>query len=307
MSKIKFDFIGKRYIAYLVSLTIIISSWIVGLKIGPRFGVDFTGGITIQVKFKEDINSNIIREKLKNYPSLIVQNFGEKGEYLIRVGILKNEDLEKLSNKLKQDIQKNFKDPIIESVNVIGPSISEELKKKGIFAVLYSVLAMGIYIAFRFEPVFALGAVVALIHDVLVTIGLLMVLKQAFDLEIIAALLTLIGYSINDTIVVFDRIREKMKKELGKKPFDILVNEAINETLPRTIITSLTTLLVVLTLYLFGSPNIKPFALTLLIGIIAGTYSSIFIASAIVVDYYKFKNKNFFILKKAETEKDSIL
>ncbi len=294
----KFDFIGKRKFAYIFSLLIIVFSWIIGLKFGPQFGVDFTGGITIQVKFNEKVNSNIIREKLIKYSSLMVQNFGGEGEYLIRVGIPKKKDIENLSNELKKDIEKNFKNVIIESVNVIGPSVSDQLKRKGILAVLYAVIAMGIYIAFRFEPIFALGAVIALIHDVLITIGLLMVFRQSFDLQIIAALLTLIGYSINDTIVVFDRIREKIQKELGKKTFDILVNEAINETLSRTTITSLTTLLVIITLYLFGSPNIKPFALTLLIGVITGTYSSIFIASAIVVDYYKYKNKDLFTLSK---------
>ncbi|HIP92938.1 MAG TPA: protein translocase subunit SecF [Desulfurobacteriaceae bacterium] len=294
----KFDFIGKRHFAYIFSLIIIISSWTIGLKLGPQFGVDFTGGVALQVKFNEKVNSNIIREKLKSYPSLMVQNFGKEGEYLIRVGVSKKEDIETLSNRLKEDIEKNFKNATIEAINVIGPSVSEQLKKKGILAVLYAVIAMGIYIAFRFEPIFALGAVVALIHDVLITIGLLMVLRQSFDLQIIAALLTLIGYSINDTIVVFDRIREKIQRERGKKPFDILVNEAINENLSRTVITSLTTLIVVITLYLFGSPNIKPFALTLLIGVITGTYSSIFIASGIVVDYYKYKKKDLFALSK---------
>jgi preprotein translocase subunit SecF len=172
---------------------------------------------------------------------------------------------------------------------MIGPTIGHELKRKGILAAFYALIAILIYVAWRFEVVFAVTSVIALFHDALITIGMMMVTGREFSLPVIAAILTVIGYSINDTIVVFDRIRENMRAFFGKKPFVELVNESINQTLSRTIITSLTTFFVVLCLFLFGGGVINDFSFALLVGIVVGTYSSIFIASSLVVDWYKIK------------------
>jgi len=176
-------------------------------------------------------------------------------------------------------------------VEMIGPTIGKELRQKGIMALIYALIGILIYVAWRFEPIFAFGAVLALVHDSLATIGIFMSVGREFSLPVIAALLTVIGYSINDTIVVYDRIRENMKVLLRSRPFEEIVNESINQTLSRTVITSLTTFFVVLCLYLFGGGVINDFAFVLLVGIIVGTYSSIFIASAMVVDWYKYVKK----------------
>ncbi|MEO2068936.1 MAG: protein translocase subunit SecF [Desulfurobacteriaceae bacterium] len=285
----KINFVGKRHIAYLLSLALILGSWIYGAFIkGAKFGIDFTGGVLIQVKIDEDgVGTETLRNSLSGIiKGVVVQNIENKNEFLIKAPI--KEDPNKTTETLKETLRKTFKDSIeIRRVEMIGPTVGKELREKGIMALIYALIGILVYVAFRFEPIFAFGAILALIHDTLATTGIFMVSGREFSLPVIAALLTVIGYSINDTIVVYDRIRENMKVLLRSKPFEEIVNESINQTLSRTVITSLTTLFVVLCLYLFGGGIINNFAFILLVGIIVGTYSSIFIASAVVVDWYK--------------------
>jgi len=281
------DFIGKRYFAYGLSIFVIVASWLYGgLLKGPKFGIDFTGGLLIQAKFKENVGTEFVRSlfKKENIKSVSVQNLRDsKSEFLIRLPVVKNP--EKVTAKVREILEKN--DAEVRKVEMIGPTIGKELKRKGILALIYATIGIFIYIAWRFETIFAVGAILALIHDTLATVGIFMSDGREFSLPVIASLLTIIGYSINDTIVVYDRIRENMKTFLKKKRFEEIVNDSINQTLSRTIITSLTTLFVVLTIYLFGGASLNDFAFVLLVGIIVGTYSSIFVASSIVVDWYK--------------------
>ncbi len=286
-----YDFIGKRFYAYALSAIVIIGSWFYGYFIKkPRFGIDFTGGALVQVEVTKDITLDDLRGVLsKDIKHLVVQEYGKaENQYLLRVPAEGN--LNELVDKIKNVLKKNFGSKVkILKVEVIGPSVGKELREKGIAAVLLSFLAILAYVAWRFELVYAVTSVLALVHDTLVTVGMIMVTGREFSLPVIAAILTVIGYSINDTIVVFDRIRENLQIYKSAKPFEVLVNESINQTLSRTVITSLTTFFVVLCLFLFGGGSINDFAFALLVGIITGTYSSIFIASALVIDWFNIK------------------
>ena len=293
MERRYFDFIGKRHLAYLFSLLVIAGSWIYGAFIkGPKFGIDFTGGALVQVRIAEEgVNTEVLRKLFQGkVEGVSVQNVEGENAFLIKAPVIgdPNETVDKIREILKKEF--NGKLTILK-VEMIGPTIGKELRQKGIMALIYALIGILIYVAWRFEPIFAFGAVLALIHDSLATIGIFMSVGREFSLPVIAALLTVIGYSINDTIVVYDRIRENMKVLLRSRPFEEIVNESINQTLSRTVITSLTTFFVVLCLYLFGGGVINDFAFVLLVGIIVGTYSSIFIASAMVVDWYKYVKK----------------
>jgi len=290
----KFDFIGKRHIAYLVSFLLLITgSWFYGVFVkGPKFGIDFTGGVLVQVKIKDkNVNTETLRQLFKGkVDGVTVQNIETADEFLIKAPV--KEDPNEIVDTVTEVVKKTFNGKVeIRRVEMIGPTVGKELREKGIMALIYALIGILIYVAWRFEPIFAFGAILALVHDTLATTGIFMAVGREFSLPVIAALLTVIGYSINDTIVVYDRIRENMKVLLRSKPFEEIVNESINQTLSRTVITSMTTFFVVLCLYLFGGGVINDFAFVLLVGIIVGTYSSIFIASAIVVDWYKHVKK----------------
>jgi len=288
-----FNFIGRRYLAYALSLLLIVGSWLYGLFVEkPKFGIDFTGGVLVQVKVEEEgITTGKLRELFKGkVDGVTVQNIESENEFLIKAPVIG--DPNKVTEKVTHTLREVFGSKAeIRRVEMIGPTVGRELREKGTMALIYALIGILLYVAWRFEPIFAFGAILALIHDTLATIGIFMSVGREFSLPVIAALLTVIGYSINDTIVVYDRIRENMKVLLRSKPFDELVNDSINQTLSRTLITSLTTFFVVLCLYLFGGGVINDFAFVLLVGIIVGTYSSIFIASAIVVDWYKYVKK----------------
>ncbi len=289
----KFDFIGKRHFAYLFSALLIFGSWLYGVfVVKPKFGIDFTGGVLVQVRVNEKgVNTETIRRLFEGkVEGVLVQNVEGENEFLIRAPAVNNPN--KTADLIRDVLRKEFDGKVeIRKVEMIGPTIGKELREKGIMAIIYALIGILIYVAWRFEPVFAFGAVLALVHDALATTGVFMAVGREFSLPVIAALLTVIGYSINDTIVVYDRIRENMKVLLRSRPFEEIVNDSINQTLSRTVITSLTTLFVVLCLYLFGGGVINDFAFVLLIGITVGTYSSIFIASALVVDWYKYVKK----------------
>ena len=289
----QFDFIGKRYWAYIFSLLLIVGSWGYGLYKGPKFGIDFTGGVLVQIKVEGNVTTEKIREIFKNSEigkGLTVQKIKGSNEFILKVPVEKSPNT--VVEEIKKQLSKTFKDKVqILRVEMIGPAIGKELREKGLLAVIYSMIAILIYVAWRFESVFAVTSVVALLHDSLITVGMLMATGREFNLPVIAAVLTIIGYSINDTIVVFDRIRENMKKYKNSKPFEELVNESINQTLSRTVITALTTFFVVLCLFLFGGSTINNFSFALLVGIVVGTYSSIFIASSLVVDWYRIRHR----------------
>ncbi len=330
---INIDFIGRRRLAFALSVALILATFLsLVWKGGPNYGVDFAGGIVIQVKLEKKHKPSDIREALKpiNLQDSIIQEFGGQGasEYLIRVrktGV----KVTGLNEKVRDALTSYFKQGVeIRRVEMVGPKVGKDLRQKALFAIFYAILFIAIYISGRFEHrwlmsivmalsliivvyvassfgagvtwliviallvtlglcwflklKWALGAIVALIHDVTITVGAFSFTNKEISLPIIAALLTIVGYSLNDTIIVFDRIRENMNR-FRRRKFEEVMNSSINETLSRTILTSGTTLLVVMCLFVMGGAVIHDFAFALLVGIFVGTYSSIFVASPILL------------------------
>lgn len=278
-----FDFVGKMKIAVGISAVLIIVSILsVVLHGGLNFGIDFAGGTVIQIKFSKAAPADAIRKAFAgiSVEDAIIQEIGEN-EVIVRT----NQSMTKeLQAKVEQAMTGQFGagQYEIRRIEFVGPKVGKDLTQKAILAIIFSWIGMLIYIAWRFEFRYGLGGIIALVHDTIITIGALSLLNKEFTLTIVAALLTIIGYSINDTIVVFDRIRENRKKDIKRSLGDI-INASVNETLSRTILTSFTVFLVLLALFFLGGPVIHDFAFALLVGVVIGTYSSIFIASPIVL------------------------
>jgi len=274
------DFINKRkyamiFSAFLLSLSVIS----LGLQ-GLKLGIDFTGGTLIELGYQQTADLEDIRTKLAsaNYMGTNVKYFGSDTEVLIQL-----EPQAVSSAKLSSSIIQMLGEGIdVRRVEFVGPKVGEELTNDGGLALLYALIGILIYVAFRFEYRFALGSITALVHDVLITLGVFSLLQIEFDLTVLAAILAVIGYSLNDTIVVFDRIRENFLSTRHIEPMPI-VNDALNQTLARTLMTSLTTLLVLLALFYLGGEVIHSFAGALIIGVVIGTYSSIFVASSMIL------------------------
>ncbi|MCH7949663.1 MAG: protein translocase subunit SecF [Candidatus Dadabacteria bacterium] len=290
----RIDFMGKRRKAIFMSIALIVIS--IGSLIyhkGPNWGVEFTGGTEIHIKLAKDLSIKDIKNTLDatGYPPEVVQQLGLYGdrEYLIRFSpdLIKFDQIQDFQSELEKIMATNesFKGGSIQRVDYIGPRIGKELIRKAIVSILLGCVGILIYVMIRFELGFAMGAVIALIHDTVITLGAISLMDKEFTLALVAGLLTVIGYSVNDTIIIYDRIRENMKKS-GKLGIKEVVNEGVNQTLTRTILTSFTVFLVLIPLFIFGGSVIHDFAFTLIVGAIVGTYSSIFIASAFVV-YWK--------------------
>lgn len=279
--KTNFNFMSKRKIAAVFSVLLILASIGSLVTQGLNFGIDFTGGTMIELSYQEEAKLDNIRTKLEQngYADAIVQNFGSIHDILIRLPVHAAENMAELSNRIVAALQADHESTIdVRRVEFVGPQVGEELTEQGGLAMLYALIGILIYVSFRFEYRFAIGSVVALIHDVILTLGFFSVTQLEFDLTVLAAILAIIGYSLNDTIVVFDRIRETFLK-MRKGTSEEIVNRALNDTLSRTLMTSITTLLVVTSLFIFGGEVIHAFSIALLIGILIGTYSSIYIAS----------------------------
>ena len=294
----KIDFMNNTRFTILLSGALIIAG-IFSLIInnGPKLSIDFKGGTLIAVHYTKPININDLRSQLKNvningqsfdFSTSEIKHFGDNSNVSVRIANLENEP-EKFSQNFI-DILKNIypdalpedKDDFILSIDKVSPKVGSELSGKAIMAIIYAITLILIYISFRFEFTYAIGAIAAITHDVIITLGVFSILGYEISLSVIAAFLTIVGYSLNDTIVIFDRIRENMKA-LKRESAVSIVNKSINESLSRTVVTSLTTLFVVLTLYFFGGEIIHYFSFALIIGVLVGTYSSIFVASLIVV------------------------
>ncbi|MBT4123346.1 MAG: protein translocase subunit SecF [Candidatus Ruthia sp.] len=274
------DFVGKRTYAIIVSLILIATSIFSLSTQGLKFGIDFTGGTLIEVGYEQSVDLSSVRNTLSEakFKGANVQYFGSTNEILIRL-----EPQAISSAKLSSKIIRLLGDGVdIRRVEFVGPKVGEELTDDGGLAMLYALIGILIYVAFRFEYRFALGSISALIHDVVITLGVFSLLQIEFDLTVLAAILAVIGYSLNDTIVVFDRIRENFLSTRHVDPAKI-INDALNQTLSRTIMTSLTTVLVLLALFFLGGEIIHSFALALLIGVVIGTYSSIYVASSMIL------------------------
>jgi len=335
---VNINFIGKRRIAYVFSAVLILAS-IISLiaKGGPSYGIDFSGGTLVQIRFSEPVSPGDIRSSLKSLKMDItsVQEFGQahEAEYLIRAST-STAAMESLAATMSKALTDAYPDNPVEvrRVEMVGPKVGKDLREKALLAMFSAILFIVVYISGRFElkwmlsivmagslfvvlfflkglgvsiPIlilmavvvtlalsfylklrFAAGAIIALIHDIMVTVGVFSITNKEFTLPIIAALLTIIGYSLNDTIIVFDRIRENLRK-YHKRPYDKVINGSINETLSRTLLTSLTTLVVVVALFVLGGGIIHDFAFALIIGVIIGTYSSIYVASPVLLAWHK--------------------
>jgi preprotein translocase subunit SecF len=283
----RFDFIGKKKITIWVSaIAILLSIGSIIFHGGLRYGVDFAGGILIQIRFSKAVDISEVRSALDVMGSkeAMVQAFGGENEFLIRVEKTA-EDLEAVSKTIQTSLQEQFKGKALEirRAEVVGPKVGKDLKTKALWAVGLSLLGILIYVAWRFREIaFGLGGIVALFHDIIVTYGAISIANIEYSLNVLAVVLTIIGFSINDTIVIFDRVRENIKK-MRKESLETIFNVSINETLGRTILTSGTVMMVVLILFFFGGPVIHDFAFTLIIGLISGTYSTVYIASPIVL------------------------
>ena len=278
------DFFKYRKLSYIASFTIIIITIMLIFFKGLNLGIDFKGGTLIELR-TQDNQTNVatlrgVFSKM-NLGDVNIKKFGQDNDYLIKIEKKDTSSniIELIKEDLTNSIGENFTFRRVENV---GPKVSSELLKSGITAILLSLAAMLFYIWIRFEWQFSLGAIIALFHDVLITLGLFSLLNLEINLSIVAAVLTIVGYSMNDTVVIFDRVRENLRKYSDIKIFD-LTNKSINETLSRTLITSITTLLALVSIYLFGGEILKGFSLAMIFGVIFGTYSSIYIANPILV------------------------
>ena len=284
--KTHFDFMGKIKGAMVLSgIVILIGLGSIAISGGLKYGIDFAGGTLVQLHFKSPPDIEVIRDGLKTIGlgESTIQEFGSKKDILIRVE-RSEEKLEAVGAMIKRSLSGEFNiDEItLERVEMVGPKVGRDLREKALLSILYAIIGIVIYISWRFEFQYAIAAIIALIHDVLVTMGAFSIFDKEFTLVIVAAFLTIIGYSLNDTIVVFDRIRENLRRR-GKSSLSEIINSSINQTLSRTLLTSGTTLLVVVALFFFGGEIIHDFSFALLVGVFVGTYSSIFIASVFLV------------------------
>ncbi len=275
-STLNYDFISKRKLAFSLSAIVILICLVSIFTRGLNLGVDFTGGTLIEIGYQQDADLNQIRSALSNseFNEAVVQHFGTNSDVLIRVAPKEGLTTNDVSNRVLALLS----GAELRRVEFVGPQVGEELTEDGGIAMLIALFCILIYVSLRFEKRFALGAVAALIHDVIIVIGFFSILGIEFDLQVLAAVLAVIGYSLNDTIVIFDRIRENFVT-IRKRTTEEVMNISINQTMSRTIITGLTTLLVLIALYIFGGELIKPFSLALIVGIVVGTYSSIYVAS----------------------------
>lgn len=290
-----FDFIGKKkFTLWISTIAILVSFGSILYHGGLRYGVDFAGGLLVQIKFAKPVDISEVRGTLDatGYKDANVQKFGGENEFLVRVEKT-SEDLEAVSKSMQTSLQERFKDKGLEirRVEVVGPRVGKDLKTKAMWAVGLAFLGILIYVAFRFhEFSFGLGGIVALFHDVIVTYGAVSIFNIEFSLNVLAVILTIIGFSINDTIVIFDRVRENVKK-IRKENIVTIFNISINETLERTILTTGTVMMVVLILFFFAGEVIHDFTIALIVGLITGTYSTVYIASPVVLFWEQYVTK----------------
>jgi preprotein translocase SecF subunit len=279
----KIAFMRLSRFGFFVSGLLCLSAVLLFIFVGLNYGVDFKGGIVMTVRTQQNANLQDMRAKIDGLGigGAELQEFGGPKDVLVRLPAVEGGDkaqqaaVDKVKGVLGRDVE-------FRSVEVVGPKVSGELEQQGIIAVVAAIIGISIYVWFKFEWQFAMGAVLSLLHDVLITIGLFCLLRIEFNLQIIAAILTIVGYSLNDTVVVFDRIREFLRK-YKSMPLADLIDFSLNSVLPRTILTSVTTMLALIALYLFGGEVLRGFTFTMIWGVIIGTYSSIFIASPVLI------------------------
>jgi preprotein translocase subunit SecF len=295
-----YNFMGKRIPFLILSLILVVSSLILIFTKGLNLGVDFSGGTIVQVQYSSNAPISKIRDalsKTEKYNKVNVTKFGSNEEVILKIPTSSNSISVDIGDEIRE-ILKPTGDFEIRRVDMVGPKVGGELKEKGLKALFLALLVILIYVSFRFEWRFAIASILALIHDITIALGAISLFQIDVNLDILAAILTILGYSLNDTIIVFDRIREGVQTS-RQNNLDLVVNESVSKTLSRTTLTSLTTFFVVFTLFMFGGEIIHGFSFTLLVGVVVGTYSSIFVAATILVQL-KFSILNY---RESEAEK----
>ncbi len=279
-----FDFMGSRKLAMIFSSALMLVALGSMIARGLNLGIDFTGGTLVEVGYSEPVDLADVRSALSTggFDDAVVQHFGTSRDVLVRLAPKEEVESAVLSDRAFTAMSQVDGQADLRRVEFVGPQVGDELTEDGGLAMLYALIGILIYVGLRFEYRFAVGAVIALVHDVIVTIGVFALFQVDFDLPVLAAVLAVIGYSLNDTIVVYDRIRENFRK-MRKGTSEDIINSSLNQTLSRTLVTSMTTLLVLFALFLFGGEIIHGFALALIVGVVIGTYSSIYVASTAIV------------------------
>jgi len=295
-SDANYPFIEKRKTAYFFSgilLLVAIGSMVANLALTgswQNYGVDFTGGSLIQVRFDIPMTAGELRDALGGANAPEITQFGSESDFNIRAPVMENASVDEVRQQIQADLTSAFGEGGFEvlEAELVSPKVGGELQRKAAFAIIFSFFLTLIYLAIRFELRFGVAAIIATVHDILLTLGFLALFRVEIALPTVAALLTIVGYSLNDTIVVFDRVRENLGRKGGRKEDPAaLVNRSINETLPRTVLTSGTTLAVLLSLLILGGPVIRDFTMVLILGVLIGTYSSIFVASPALLEIQK--------------------
>ena len=278
-SSLNYDFLGQKKIAIVISAFLIIISLASFMTKGLNWGIDFSSGYIVQLKFEKEVNISEIRSAFEEngVTDSVMQSFGSNNEIIIKLKEESNFNKDSVNVFLVDTLSETYPFEILK-LEFVGAQIGDELREKGEWAMLVALLSILVYIGFRFELLFGVGAIIALIHDVIITLGFFSLFQIEFDLSVLSAILAVIGYSLNDTIVVYDRIRENINI-VKTDSYEYILNISINQTLTRTLVTSLTTMFVLISLYVLGGPAVEYFALAMMIGILVGTYSSIFVAS----------------------------
>jgi preprotein translocase SecF subunit len=288
-----YPFFRYKNLGYAISIGLtVLALGAIAVRGGLRYSIDFTGGTLVQLKFEEPVESQVLREALATVEGLSsseVQRFGDPTDVVIRAQVPAGEEDvfgDRIESHLRQAPQLEGRDFQVVRTEAVGPKIGEELKTQAVLAILYALVLILIYVAIRFDLKFGVAAIAATLHDIVMSVGIFALFDKEISLAVVAAFLTIVGYSLNDTIVVFDRIREDLRA-MRRESYATVVNTAVNQTLSRTVLTSGSTLLTVLFLYFIGGPVIHDFAFALIVGIVIGTYSSIFIAAPLVVDWHR--------------------
>lgn len=301
----RFDFVGKRLLAVILS-AVMLAAAVGSLAVQQlSLGIDFTGGVVIEVGYPEAVELDTVRSALAEggYPDAVVQYFGTSSDVLIRLAPQKGADSAQVSSEVLSALQKATPEAEMRRVEFVGAQVGDELTNKGGLALLYALIGILIYVIIRFHWKLAVGSVAALVHDVLIAVGFFSLFRIEFDLTVIAALLAVIGYSLNDTIVVFDRLRENFRRMRKATPVEV-VNASVNQMLGRTVMTSLTTLLVLFSLLIVGGEALHGFSVALIVGVFIGTYSSIYVASMLAL-WLNVTKEDLFPPQDEEGEKES--
>ncbi len=300
------DFLGNRRYTYIISTILMVGSFLLIALRGLNLGIDFTGGVVVEVSYPQVADHDRAREALEaaGFPDAQVQSFGSSRDLIVRVMAPEGENVNQVGARIQEALRASDPEAQVRRTEVVGPQVGRDLTEQGGLALLFTFIGILMYVGFRFEKKMAAGTVLAAIHDPIVILGFFAATQMTFDLSVLAAVLAVIGYSINDTVVVFDRVREVFLGTRKGSPSE-MINLAVNQTLSRTLMTSFSVLFVVVSLHLFGGETLKGFSIAIIVGVLIGTYSSIFVAASLAYDM-KLKAQDLMDIKKSDPELDAL-